>query len=147
MTEIDKAKAYLGQAYRIDLQIASKEEQIRMWASLAEKVTVAIRAAGGSAGSESRVEEYAIRIADAQTFVRDHLILMYEAKRDLTQRLGQDCKTLCTCVLLEQRYLAGKKWDDVADFMGYTTVYIKKMLYPAALKEFSEILKKATKCY
>lgn len=146
MTEIDKAKAYLGQAYRIDLQIASKEEQIRMWASLAEKVTVAIRAAGGSAGSESRVEEYAIRIADAQTFVRDHLILMYEAKRDLTQRLDRLQNPLHR-VLLEQRYLAGKKWDDVADFMGYTTVYIKKMLYPAALKEFSEILKKATKCY
>lgn len=58
MIDIDKAKAYLGQAYRIDLQIASKEEQIRMWESLAEKVTAGTNGIGNT-GAGNRTEEYA----------------------------------------------------------------------------------------
>ena len=145
MIDIDKPKAYLGKAYRIDLQIASKEEQIRMWESLAEKVTAGTNGIGNT-GAGNRTEEYAIKIADAKAYIEQRLRELVDVKMEATQLLNSMINPMHK-VILEQRYLIGRKWEDVAVFMGYNVDYIKKVLYYKALDEFSGVLKKATKSH
>lgn len=132
-------KEWLYRAYKIDQQIKSKQEQIEMWETLASRITsdpAALPASGG--GYANRVENYSIKIADAQSEIEKQLQDLVEIKRD-TGLFIQRIKNTTSRVLLEQRYLVCKSWGDIADFMGYTEQYIKLDLHKAALAEAREI--------
>ena len=50
-------------------------------------------------------------------------------------------------LLLEQRYLLCKSWEDIADFMELSVEYIKRRLHSQAIKDITKILQKSTpKC-
>ena len=76
-------KQWLLRAYRIDQQIQSKNEQIEMWETLAQKVTSDPSALpGGGGGYSSRVETYCIRIAGAQRH------LLCKGREDIAEFMG-----------------------------------------------------------
>ncbi len=134
-------KQWLLRAYRIDQQIQSKNEQIEMWETLAQKVTSNPSAQpGGSGGTNySRVENYCIKIADAQMEIerqRDELI---RVRQEIEAAINK-VQNITLRLLLEQRYLLCKNWEDIADFMGYCVEYVKRDLHKQALRAAREII-------
>jgi len=134
-------KQWLSRAYRIDQQIQSKNEQIEMWESLACKCTSDPSATpGGSGGAPtSRVETFCIKIADAKTEIerqRDELITV---RREIEEVIAK-VQNVTLRLLLEQRYLLCKRWEDIADFMGYCVEYIKRDVHKQALRAAREII-------
>lgn len=133
-------KKWLSRAYKIDQQIASKHEQIEMWRALAEKVTSSYSATpNGIGGHSSRVESYCIKIADAKNEIERQLVVLVEIKRDIEAAIA-NVRDITTRVLLEQRYLLCKGWENIAEFMGYDETYTKKVLQRRALREIKEYI-------
>ena len=134
-------KQWLSRAYRIDQQIQSKNEQIEMWETLAQKVTSdpSAQPGGGGGVHSSRVETYCIKIADAQTEIerqRDELI---NVRREIEEAINK-VQNVTLRLLLEQRYLLCKGWEDIADFMGYCVEYVKRDIHKQALRAAREII-------
>ncbi len=133
-------KQWLSRAYRIDQQIQSKNEQIEMWESLAQKVTSDPSAQPGGGGMHSsRGETYCIKIADAQMEIerqRDELI---NVRREIEEAISR-VQSVTLRLLLEQRYLLCKGWEDIADFMGYCVEYVKRDIHKQALRAAREII-------
>lgn len=133
-------KQWLLRAYRIDQQIQSKNEQIEMWETLAQKVTSDPSALlGGGGGYSSRVETYCIKIADAQAEIerqRDELI---SVRREIEEAINK-VQNVTLRLLLEQRYLLCKGWEDIAEFMGYCVEYVKRDMHRQALRAAREII-------
>lgn len=134
-------KQWLSRAYRIDQQIQSKNEQIEMWESLAQKVTSdpSAQPGGGGGVHSSRVETYCIKIADTQTEIerqRDELI---NVRREIEEAINK-VQNVTLRLLLEQRYLLCKGWEDIADFMGYCVEYVKRDIHKQALRAAREII-------
>ena len=133
-------KQWLMRAYRIDQQIRSKNEQIEIWESLARKATSDPSALpGGGGGHFNRLETYCIKIADAQTEIerqRDELI---NVRREIEEAISK-VQNVTLRLLLEQRYLLCKGWEDIAEFMGYCVEYVKRDIHKQALRAAREII-------
>ena len=132
-------KVWLSRAYKIDQQIASKLEQIEMWRCLAQKVTSdpsALPRSGG--GHSNRLEEYCIKIADAEAEIKRQLEELVDIKREIEAAIAK-VHDVTVRVLLEQRYLLCKGWEDIGAFMGYSDEYVRKHLHRQALAIMREI--------
>lgn len=133
-------KQWLMRAYRIDQQIQSKNEQIEIWESLARKATSDPSALPGGGGVHfNRLETYCIKIADAQTEIerqRDELI---NVRREIEEAISK-VQNVTLRLLLEQRYLLCKGWEDIAEFMGYCVEYVKRDIHKQALRAAREII-------
>lgn len=134
-------KKWLSRAYRIDQQIQSKLEMIELWKGLANKTTANYQSTGGGkpSGYSNRLEEYCCKIVDAQTEVENQLAELIDIKREIEEVITK-VKDTTLRVLLEQRYLVGKGWEEIADFMGYCTEYIKRDVHRDALRVVREII-------
>lgn len=134
-------KKWLSRAYRIDQQIQSKLEMIELWKELACKATANYQNTGGGkpSGYSNRLEEYCCKIADAQTENEKQLAELIDVKREIEEAITK-VKDTTLRVLLEQRYLIGKSWEEIADFMGYCVEYVKRDIHRDALRIMREII-------
>lgn len=128
------AKKWLSRANKIDQQITSKYEQMEMWRMLAAKMSSNLNSEPVKGGSnESRVENYSVKIADAEAEVKQQLNELVSVKKEISDAVNSLPDYACR-VLLEQRYLLGKSWTDIAIFMGYSVKYVTYKLHPEALE-------------
>lgn len=133
-------KKWLSRAYKIDIQIVSKEEQIEMWRNLANKTTASYGSVGGSSGGVShRLEEYCCKIADAEMELEKEKTALVDIKQEIKATIDK-VSDVCHRVLLEQRYLMSKSWIEIADFMGYTEQYVKQDVHSQGLQQIRKIL-------
>lgn len=135
------AKEWLSRGFKIDNQIASKLEQIERWRDLAEKTTISFGGMSYSGGGDgnSRIEEYCVKIADAEREVQKELNRLVDIECEITSLIGK-IRTTTQRILLEQRYLCNKEWSNIAEFMNYTEQYIKQDLHKIALREVEKLL-------
>ena len=133
-------KHWLLRGFRIAPRVQSEHEQLAMWDTLAPKVPSDPSALpGGGGGYSSRVETYCIKIADAQAEIerqRDELI---SVRREIEEAINK-VQNVTLRLLLEQRYLLCKGWEDIAEFMGYCVEYVKRDIHRQALRAAREII-------
>ena len=120
------AKEYLSQAYRIDQRINAKLEQVDRLRALSRKSTVSY---GGERVSHTRnvasMEDTIDRFVDIKREIQQTIDLVADA----------DCR-----LLLEFRYLAMKRWIDVAGEMGICRAYANR-LHEKALAMVDTVLR------
>lgn len=136
---IREIKEWLSRAYKMDEQIASKLEMIDRWEELECKSTATY---GGSCGGRpsgyaNRIEEYGIKIADAKEEIEYQLSELVEIRREIEQAVWQ-VQNPTLRVLLEQRYLVCKKWEEISIFMDYDIEHLKYRLHKRALNAVRE---------
>ena len=123
-----KIKEYLGQAYRIDHRINSKLEQISSLHDLATKATSTISDMPGSATRNiHRMEDIINKDIDALVDLKmniTHLIKLVDNHEYQ--------------IILEQRYLCFKTWEQISVDMGYSIQHTFR-LHDKALKEVGRI--------
>lgn len=135
-----KIKEYLMQAYRIDQRINSKLEQIAALHDLATKATVTYSdmpknpSRGGS-----RIEDAILKIIDLESEINSDIDELVDLKADITHLI----KMLDSHeyqIILEQRYLCFKSWEQIAVDMGYSIQHTFR-LHDKALRELPKFYK------
>ncbi len=133
-----KIKEYLGQAYRIDHRINSKLEQISSLHDLATKATSTISDMPGSATRNiHRMEDIIVKIMNLEEEVNKDIDALVDLKMDITHliKLVDNHEYQ---IILEQRYLCFKTWEQISVDMGYSIQHTFR-LHDKALKEVERI--------
>ncbi len=114
------AKAYLGQAYRLDQRINSKLEQIASLNELATKCTYTLTGMPRNPShNTSTMADAVAKIIDLQAEINRDIDRLVDLKREIVRLIKTVDNTECQ-TLLELRYLCFKTWEQIAVDMGYT---------------------------
>lgn len=127
MTDKNKAKEYLGQAYRIDQRINSKIEQVSSLHSLAVKASATMSDMPGSPNRNlHRMEDVIVKIADIEEQINGDISFLVNLKKEIADVIkavdNLECQTL-----LELRYLCFKTWEQIAVDMGYKVRHVYRL--------------------
>jgi hypothetical protein len=136
-----KAKTFLGRAYRLDLKINTKLEQLEQFRSLAYKVTSNLSEDKVSNGTKSKgsLEDSIIKIIMAEQELNAEIYRLIAIKKDIAETISllsiEDEK-----LLLELRYICFNSWEEIAVKMNFSCSYTHR-LNRHALENIETILK------
>lgn len=131
------AKQYLGQIRKIDQCIESKIEQLAVLRSQAVKATAVISDTPRSGNGQSDpVGGVVAQMVDLQGELGSTIQDLMETKQQ-AMRLIDRVPTAEHRVVLQQRYLCGKAWEDIADEMCYSVRWITT-LHGRAIRGFEK---------
>ena len=121
------AKAYLGQAYRIDKRINSKLEQIVSLRELATKATSTLSdtPSGGTRNVHS-MQDIISKMVDLEAEINCDIDTLVDLKREIVSVIKK-IQNPEYQTLLELRYLCFKTWEQIAVDMGYSIQNAFKM--------------------
>lgn len=133
------AKTYLSQAYRMNLNINSKLEQLEQLRAMTCKVTSTFREDKVS-GTKDRcpMETAIIKVITAEEDINKMIDLFIDLKAEISGVI-QQLDGYETRLLLELRYLCFNSWEEIAMKMQYKTSYIYKM-HGRALRKVEKAL-------
>ena len=129
-----KTKDYLMQAYRLDLRIDSKLDQIASLNELATKCTSVITGMPHDPNhGKSTMADAVVKIVDLQAEINRDIDRLVDLKREIVTVI-KAVEEPEYQTLLEKRYLCFKTWEQIAVDMGYDISYIHKLHKSALLK-------------
>jgi hypothetical protein len=134
------AKQFLRRAYKLNVRIDSKLEQLEHWKSLAFKITSVLKADFVDNGSrpKSPMENAVVRIVVAENELNDAIERFINIKKDINETLDlMDNEN--ERILLELRYLCFNSWEEIAVKMNICVSYTFE-LHKNALKSLNKIL-------
>ena len=135
-----KINEYLMQAYRIDQRINSKLEQIASLHDLATKATVTYSDMPRNPNKgKSKMEDAIIKIMELEDEINHDIDRLVDLKTDITH-LIKNLDSHEYQIILEQRYLCFKSWEQIAVDMGYSIQHTFR-LHDAALTELERFYK------
>lgn len=127
-------KEYLSQAYRLDLRINSKIDQVSSLNDLATKCTSIISDMPRNANRNASTMANAIdKIIDLQSEINNDIDTLVNLKQQIVTMI-KEIGNLEYQTLLEKRYLCFLSWERIAVDMGYDLRYVHK-LHNRALNE------------
>ena len=130
------AKEYLGQAYRVDLRIRCKMEQVQSLRELAVKASSTLSDMPKGSGYKSKADIVA-KIVDYENEINKEIKKLVKLKEDVTDAINS-IPNAEQRTLLELRYLMFNKWEEIAIAMGYGIDNVYK-IHKRALKNISKI--------
>ena len=133
-------KEYLNRAYRLDMDIANKMDQIKHLKALAHSVTASY---GGEVVSHSRnvdsMEKAVIRVMEAQAALTAQVDRLVDIRKEIQETIDlvadKDCRTL-----LDLRYMGMNSWDDICGKMEISRSHAFR-LHSTALSMVETVLK------
>ena len=135
-----KIKEYLMQAYRIDQQINSKLEQIAALHDLATKATVTFSDMPRNPNKgKSKIEDAIIKIMELEDEINHDIDKLVDLKTDITH-LIKNLDSHEYQIILEQRYLCFKSWEQISVDLGYSIQHTFR-LHDAALTDLERFYK------
>ena len=130
------AKEYLGQAYRVDLRIRCKMEQVQSLRELAVKASSTLSDMPKGSVYTSKADIVA-KIVDYENEINKEIKKLVKLKEDVTDAINS-IPNAEQRTLLELRYLMFNKWEEIAFAMGYGIDNVYK-IHKRALKNISKI--------
>ena len=141
-------KEYLSQALTIDQRIKSKQAQIVNMRDMLDSVNrptdeIWVK----STGYRDRIGDIVAKIQEGENELADLICQLLEVKRGIRNAIERVEKPIYR-LILEERYLNGKRWEDIAANNHYSWNYLIYNLHPTALKhvEMPENIKDVKKC-
>ena len=135
-----KIKEYLMQAYRIDQRINSKLEQIAALHDLAAKATVTFSDMPRNPNKgKSKIEDAIIKIMELEDEINHDIDKLVDLKTDITH-LIKNLDSHEYQIILEQRYLCFKSWEQISVDLGYSIQHTFR-LHDAALTDLDRSYK------
>ena len=135
-----KIKEYLMQAYRIDQRINSKLEQIASLHDLATKATVTFSDMPRNPNKgKSKIEDAIIKIMELEDEINHDIDKLVDLKTNITH-LIKNLDSHEYQIILEQRYLCFKSWEQISVDLGYSIQHTFR-LHDAALTDLERFYK------
>ena len=121
------AKEFLSKAFYLDIRINSKIDQIKQLRALATKTnTVLSEVSVQSTKNNHKMESIILKIMEIENELNrdlaDLLLIKVDIKRAIDGVDNEEYRTL-----LELRYIAYKKWEQIAEEMDFSTEHIYRM--------------------
>ncbi len=121
------AQDYFNQAYRLDQRINSKIEQLSTLNDLALKATATYTGMPHSPNKGSQAMANTVdRIIDLQNEINRDIDALVDLKAEIRTVIdsvdGTDLR-----LILEERYLNWKPWEQIAVTLGYNLRYVHKL--------------------
>ena len=114
------AKEYLSRARRLDKRIDANNEEIMRLRAYAERATSSYSATRvGGTDQRSKLERAIERIDELERRIKDDTNDCITARRDIRDAINNVDKP-DERLLLQLRYLNGKKWEEIAVEMNYS---------------------------
>lgn len=135
-----KIKEYLGQAYRIDHRINSKLDQISALHDLATKASSTVNDMPGSPNRNiHKMEDVIVKIIDLENEVNKDIDTLVDLKMAIMHliKLVDNGEYQ---IILEQRYLCFKTWEQISVDLGYSIQHTFR-LHDKALKALDAVFK------
>lgn len=137
------ARDFLSQAYRIDLRINSKLEQVESLNLLATKATTTLTGMPRNPNrATSTMADAVAKIIDLQAEINRDIDFLVDLKREIVSIIKSIENTEYQ-TLLEKRYLCFLSWERIAVDMHYSIHHLYK-LHNAALDICDRIMKHDT---
>lgn len=137
-----KAIDYLKEIKRIDASIIADMEELATLEALAMKTTAVM---GGervqSSGSQQKMADCVVKIADLKSQIANELDELLELKREAREILCRACDGECI-TLLHKRYFLFETWEQIAVEMNFTYQWVSDGLHKKALSQFQRVLNK-----
>ena len=133
------AKEFLSRAYRIDVRINSKLEQVLSLRNLAEKATSTLSdMPRSSSPNHHRMEDVIIKILELESEINADIKELVDIKREISETL-QFVPATEHRTLLELRYICCKTWEEIAAELMYSVRSVHR-LHGDALLELGKIM-------
>lgn len=117
-------KEYLAQAYRIDQRINSKLDQIVSLRDLATKATSTLSDTSGNATRNIHsMESIITKMIDLESEINEDIDTLVDLKKEIMSIIKK-INNPEQQILLEQRYLCFKTWEQIAVDMGYSMQHL-----------------------
>ena len=121
------AQEYFNQAYRLDQRINSKIEQLRTLNELALKATATYTGMPHSPNKGSQTMANTVdRIIDLQNEINHDIDELVDLKAEIREVIDAVPDTDLR-LILEERYLNWKSWEQIAVSLGYNLRYVHKL--------------------
>lgn len=119
------AKEFLSQAFYLDKRIKGKLKQIERLRGLAEGAMVSFSDMPKIMGDHrrSKVEEYAVHIADLEKELASDIENMKKLQKDIKEAIAR-IGNIQLETILELRYLSYLQWPEIAAEMNYSADYV-----------------------
>lgn len=122
------AKEYLGQAYRIDQRINSKLEQVTTLREASKKATATLSPSPRSASPDLHsMESILVKIFDLEREINGDIDTLVDLKREIMCAIKR-VENPEYQLVLEQRFLCFKRWEQIAVDLGYTTRHLFRVM-------------------
>lgn len=133
------AKEYLSQAWLLEKQVDSKLQQIAALRSSAEGLNQCIEAEPVShSRNVSAMQDTVNKIVEAEIELNEEIVHLVDLKREIKEVINQ-VRNVTYKLILEKRHLSFKKWEEIAEDLGYTARWAQ-IRYGEALEKVEEIL-------
>lgn len=121
------AQEYFNQAYRLDQRINSKIEQLRTLNELALKATATYTGMPHSPNKGSQTMANTVdRIIDLQNEINRDIDELVDLKAEIRTVIDAVSETDLR-LILEERYLNWKPWEQIAVSLGYNLRYLHRL--------------------
>ena len=121
------AQEYLKQAYRLDQRINSKIEQLATLNDLARRATATYTGIPHSPNKGSQTMSNTIdRIIDLQDEINQDIDKLVDLKTEIRAVIDAVAETDLR-LILEERYLNWKSWEQIAVSLGYNLRYLHRL--------------------
>lgn len=131
------AKEFLSRAYRIDVRINAKLDNISSLRELATKTSATLSDMPRSSSPALQpIETIVMKMVDLENEINAAIDELIDTKREIMAALATMTNVQHQTVL-ELRYLAFRSWEQIAEAMGYTERGIYN-LHQKALAQFAK---------
>jgi DNA-directed RNA polymerase specialized sigma subunit len=121
------AREYLSRAYKIDRRVDAYLDEIQQLRAMAERSTGTYSATRhGGTPQRSKVETALVRIDELERLVNANIDDLVSAKQEIHDAIKRVDKPE-ERMLLQLRYLNGKKWEEIAVEMNYSWQHTHKI--------------------
>jgi DNA-directed RNA polymerase specialized sigma subunit len=132
------AKEFLNQAFKFELRVQSKMEQLtRLRASAAGTTTVLSDMPRPASPNPHRMEDTIAKIISLEDELTDDIDRLVDAKIEIKHTIDR-LADVDERLVLEARYLNFKNWDEIASWLSMSTDNVFK-IHADALNEVEKI--------
>ena len=116
----DDPKEYLSRNYRIEMRIKAKRDRIEHLHNICNSTTQEIKPVVVYTGPSKKLENCICEAIDLETEIRQEIVVLEQIQRETAEAIRLLMTKENHKVLLELRYLTGKRWEEIAVDMDFT---------------------------
>ena len=147
ISNVDEVKEYLNKIRYIDNEINAKEEiKQRMYERLTSVKATQYREIDVQGGIRKTSEDRIIEYTEYSEQINELIDELINLKMTVVEQIEQIDDGLYRTILTE-RYVNNRKWDDVAEILGYEDTRPLFRIHNDALREFGKVNKLDTKSH
>ena len=120
------AKEYLNRYRELDAAINSLCDELAHWRAIATRITPPNRFEGRDTAPSDKVGQAVAKIIDLENRINAEIDILVDMRDDIREKISAVDDARLRQILVS-RYINFKKWEEIAEIMGYEQRYIFKL--------------------